>query len=186
MGSMLYAGIDPGLSGAWALLDPFDGFGRPMARPDLLTCEAFPTFTHKTGRGKTRTELDLNTLFRAMNTNGYGDQVICTLEQVSAAPGQGVSGMFRFGQAFGQVHALAAAAGWGIQFVTPVEWKRVLRLPGDKDASRKRAMEIWPEHAAKFALAKDHGKAEAALIAYWGWRNGALVRAMNANTRKAT
>lgn len=176
MGALYYAGIDPGLSGAFAVLDPHDWFGRRMDRPDLIFVSDFPTFSTMSTKGKKRTHLDLARLFAEMRAAGRMS-AMCAIEQVSAMPGQGVSSMFRFGESYGMVQALAVAAGWQITHVTPAKWKADLRLAGGKDASRKRCIEIWPEHAAKFALVKDHGKADATLIAYWRWKQGLDARA---------
>jgi hypothetical protein len=55
-------------------------------------------------------------------------------------------------------------------YVTPTKWKRALGLGADKGDSRRRAMETWPYMASKFARVKDDGRAEAALIAWWHWR----------------
>jgi hypothetical protein len=55
-----------------------------------------------------------------------------------------------------------------IRYVAPSKWKRDL---GTHRTTRalpdRRAIELWPNHAAKFSRAKDDGRAEAALIAWW-------------------
>ena len=89
------------------------------------------------------------------------------IEQVHAMPGQGVSSSFGFGRSLGVLEGVLAGQGWRIVWVTPAKWKRALGLTADKDMSRKRALELWPEHAPLFARKKDDGRAEAALIAHW-------------------
>jgi hypothetical protein len=45
-------------------------------------------------------------------------------------------------------------------------WKRKLHLPGtDKEAARQKALQLFPSQHALLARKKDHGRAEAALIA---------------------
>lgn len=89
------------------------------------------------------------------------------VEDVHAMPKQGVTSSFNFGRSKGVVEGVFAGAGRPIVYVPPGVWKRALHLSKDKGASRRRAIELWPSHADKFARAKDDGRAEAALIALW-------------------
>ena len=82
-------------------------------------------------------------------------------------PKQGVTSSFNFGRSKGVVEGVFAAAGRPIVYVSPGVWKRALGLSKDKGASRRRAIELWPDHTDKFRRAKDDGRAEAALIALW-------------------
>ena len=93
------------------------------------------------------------------------------IELVHAMPGQGVTSMFSFGRSLGVVEGVLAAQEWSIEWVTPARWKKTLGLSADKDESRRRAIELWPEHAGLFARKKDNGRAEAALIAWWWLRH---------------
>ncbi len=182
-----YAGIDPGLTGALAVLVSHDPFGDRLPVPDIWTVDNFPVFSTKTTTGKTRNELDLagtHQLFERVSP-GNGRQVLCAIERVGAMPGQGVTSMFRFGQAYGQVHALAVSVDWAIRHTSPGEWKSGLRLGGGKDDARKRAMEIWPAHAKLFARAKDDGRADAALIAYWLWLQSTKIYVRNQNAKRS-
>jgi crossover junction endodeoxyribonuclease RuvC len=99
----------------------------------------------------------------------YGTAVI---EDVHARPGQGVSSMFSFGRSLGVAEGVLAGNGLSLRYVSPAKWKKALGLSSDKGASRRRAIELWPEHAKAFARVKDDGRAEAALIAWWFWREG--------------
>lgn len=98
---------------------------------------------------------------------GFGTVV---LEDVHAMPKQGVTSSFGFGRTKGVIEGVFAANGRPITYVSPAKWKRALGLTKDKGASRRRAIELWPDKAALFARVKDDGRAEAALIAYW-WLN---------------
>ena len=97
----------------------------------------------------------------------HGAPDVCVIERVSAMPRQGVSSTFKFGTAYGIQRAVPAALGWPVEHVTPQHWKRAMRLSADKDESRRRAIELWPTVADRFARKRDDGRAEAALIARW-------------------
>jgi crossover junction endodeoxyribonuclease RuvC len=109
--------------------------------------------------------------------------VVGIIEHVSAAPGQGVSSAFNFGKTYGTLRTALKACEVPFRTVTPAEWKRALKLPGlDKSASLEMARELWPE-ATCFSRAKDHNRAEAALLAYYVYSLGAskLMRAITAH-----
>lgn len=96
------------------------------------------------------------------------------LEQVNGVPGQSASGAFRFGQSYGHVRGLCDAVDLPITDVPPQVWKGALGLrrgvqtvAAYKRQARELAQELFPDHAASFARAKDDGLAEAALIGYW-------------------
>ena len=92
---------------------------------------------------------------------------VCVIEDVHAMPKQGVTSSFNFGRGLGVIEGVALGAGIPVRYVSPAKWKRALGLTADKDASRRRACELWPSESARFARVKDDGRAEAALIAYW-------------------
>jgi crossover junction endodeoxyribonuclease RuvC len=92
----------------------------------------------------------------------------CVIEKVASRPGQGVTSMFSFGMGYGIVLGVAAALMIPINYVTPQQWQREMKVQSGKDASRQRAMELYPQHSAFFARKKDHGRADALLIARWG------------------
>lgn len=89
------------------------------------------------------------------------------IENVHAMPGQGVSSMFAFGEALGLVRGIMAGFKISTELVSPVSWKRGLRLGQGKDASRAMAASMWPYAAHFFKRQRDDGRAEAALIAHW-------------------
>lgn len=153
MGEPLILGIDPGLSGAAALVNQagelVDVFDLPIA-----------------GEGKL-TRIDGANLSRLLRATRPTAAII---EAVAARPGQGVSSMFRFGMATGVVAGVIGSLEIPIRWVSPASWKRAMRLTADKEAARLRALETWPNHARDFARKHDHGRAEAALIAAYGLR----------------
>jgi len=151
----LYVGIDPGLSGAIAVFDLKNG---------KLTIHDMPTMEIRVGKSNKNviSERQLVTIL----DEPKGAVAFC--EKVNAMPGQGVTSMFNFGMGFGIVRGVLAALGYGYTLVTPAQWKKKLGVPQGKDGSRHRAMELFPAYAELFRRKKDDGRAEAALIAYWG------------------
>mgnify|MGYP003330002384 CR=1 FL=1 len=88
------------------------------------------------------------------------------IEQVSAMPGQGVTSMFNFGQSFGILKGICSAMQLSTYFVRPARWKKYYNLiNSEKDASRTRAIEIFPYFSSNLSKKKDTNKADAILIA---------------------
>jgi crossover junction endodeoxyribonuclease RuvC len=163
---MIIAGIDPGLSGAVALLDAETG----------LVIDVFdvPTLALSRG-GKAKRELDAHALAGALGRDRIGHAFV---EFVGAMPGQGVSSVFAFGKAYGIAIGVLATLGVPMSYVAPVAWKRALQVPAAKDGARARASQLLPAAAGHWQRVKDDGRAEAALIAYYGVRQlGSLARA---------
>ena len=88
------------------------------------------------------------------------------IEQVSAMPGQGVTSMFNFGQSFGILKGICSAMQLSMYFVRPAKWKKYFSLINtEKDASRTKAIEIFPYFSSNLSKKKDSNKADAILIA---------------------
>ena len=88
------------------------------------------------------------------------------IEQVSAMPGQGVTSMFNFGQSFGILKGICSAMQLPMYFVRPAKWKKYFNLiNSEKDASRTRAIEVFPYFSSELSRKKDSNKADAILIA---------------------
>jgi crossover junction endodeoxyribonuclease RuvC len=83
-------------------------------------------------------------------------------------PAQGVTSAFNFGFAAGALQGLVAGNAIPMHLVAPLTWKRHYKLSADKDASRRRASQLFPAHSHLWARAKDDGRAEAVLLAYYG------------------
>ena len=154
-------GIDPGLNGAIAVL-----------QGDHLTIIDMPTMTiERNGKSKRQVSAsDLAEIIKRFAPDGVN--TTCALcEKVSAMAGQGVTSVFSFGRSFGMIEGILATLHISTTFVPPATWtKGVGRSPG-KDASRARAMELFPSYQQLFSRVKDDGRADAALIAYWGQKN---------------
>lgn len=149
---MRVLGIDPGAHGALALLTRHDVIVHPM--PNLLV-----------RRGKTdKAEVDGHSLWRLLSDLSPD---VCYLEQVGGVQGQAAGAAFNFGRAAGAPEYLCIAAGIRLIRVTPMRWKKALRLGQGKDEMRAAAMRLWPAQAALFGKRRVDF-AEAALIAEYG------------------
>ena len=94
------------------------------------------------------------------------DDIRVVIEQVSAMPGQGVTSMFNFGQSYGILKGICSAMQLPMFFVRPAKWKKYFNLiNSQKDASRTRAIEIFPYFSTQLSKKKDSNKADAILIA---------------------
>ena len=152
-----FIGIDPGLNGAIAYLK--DG---------KLDIWDMPTFSIKRNN-KNKREVDASSLSDTLE-DLHG---VAFVEKVGAMPGQGVSSMFSFGQSYGIILGILAAYQIPITLVPPKTWKAVLKVRQGKDAARMKASELMPEHSGLWPLKKHDGRAEAALIAYYGSKQNA-------------
>jgi len=151
-------GIDPGVSGAIAVLD---------VAGDLLDVIDMPILRDGS---KGRATVNAPLLAAIIRETGAATAFV---EFVGSRPGEGAVGAFAFGRCKG---GTAAALGVPVTFLTPPVWKRVIGIPpgkdGAKDAARSEAIRRWPSQAARFARVKDDGRAEAALIALAGLLKG--------------
>jgi crossover junction endodeoxyribonuclease RuvC len=94
------------------------------------------------------------------------EEVAVVVEQVNAMPGQGVTSMFNFGQTFGALKGICAALELPIFFVRPSKWKKHFELiNSSKDASRTKAIEMYPKLSNQLSKKKDVNKSDAILIA---------------------
>lgn len=155
----VYLGVDPGLSGAIAIYVPSDRW---------LSVVDIPTHTVTIG-GKQRKRLDarkLDTELKALV--GSGRVTLAAVEDVHAMPKQGVASAFSFGFVAGAIQQALTAREVPFTLVEPASWKRFLKVPANKDAARRRASQLLPFGADLWPLAKHDGRAEAALLAYYG------------------
>ena len=151
-------GIDPGLSGAIAIISP-----------ESLKIFDMPTMTVERN-GKAKRQVSASELAEMLYLySGRDCHVYC--ERVSAMAGQGVTSVFSFGRSFGMIEGILAAFKMPVTFVPPATWVKAVGRGQGKDASRARAMELFPSDQDQFKRVKDDGRADAALIAYWGSRN---------------
>lgn len=157
---MYIVGIDPGLKGGIAYYHP----NRLLAYRTPVIEVPFV----KKGKKKTRTDMDLESITHELRESAVTHVF---LEKVSAMPGQGVTGMFRFGQNLGQWQGILTGLGLEYTMVTPQVWKKHHGLIGaEKGNSVELARSLWPDNERDFKYkTADEGRAEASLIARYGW-----------------
>ena len=151
---MKIIGIDPGLSGAIAILE------------DKKVLKIFDMPVMSEGK-KNKRQINSALLVKILNENiSKADEISVVIEQVNAMPGQGVTSMFNFGQTFGAIKGICAALELPIFFVRPSKWKKHFELiNSSKDASRTKVIEMYPRLSAELAKKKDVNKSDAILIA---------------------
>lgn len=150
---MRLLGVDPGVSGAIACYD---------TELAALVVRDMPTAKSRQNRS-----VILENILVDLIHDLAPDEAI--IELVHALPRQGVASTFSFGVSFGVLRGILAALKIPVNYMTPQEWRKLARVPGrggDKGASRIRAAELFPRECNVFARVKDHGRADAALIAY--------------------
>ena len=152
---MLIIGIDPGISGAICFFE--DG--------KIIEVIEMPVMTEgKKNKKQVNGAQIYNEFLKRINNKD--DDIRVVIEQVSAMPGQGVTSMFNFGQSYGILKGICSAMQLPMFFVRPAKWKKYFNLiNSQKDASRTRAIEIFPYFSTQLSKKKDSNKADAILIA---------------------
>ena len=153
---MLIIGIDPGISGSICFFE----------NGKILEVVEMPTMTDgKKNKRQVNGAQIYNEILKRINKNEK-QNVRVIIEQVSAMPGQGVTSMFNFGQSFGILKGICSAMQLPMYFVRPAKWKKYFGLiNSEKDASRTRAIEMFPYFSSQLSKKKDSNKADAILIA---------------------
>ena len=151
---MRIIGIDPGLSGAIAILE----------NNKVLNIFDIPVMSEgKKNKKQLNSALLVSLLKENINNK---EEVAVVVEQVNAIPGQGVTSMFNFGQTFGAIKGICAALDLPIFFVRPSKWKKYFELiNSSKDSSRTKAIEMYPKLSNQLSKKKDVNKSDAILIA---------------------
>ena len=153
---MLIIGIDPGISGAICFFE--DGQVKEIIDMPVMA-------DGKKNKRQINGPQVYNEILKRINKFQKKD-IIVVIEQVSAMPGQGVTSMFNFGQSFGVIKGVCAALSLPIYFVRPTKWKKHFNLiKTNKEASRTKVIEVYPEISSKLSRKKDSNKADAILIA---------------------
>ena len=153
---MLIIGIDPGISGSICFFQ--DGVIKDVVE--------MPTMIE--GK-KNKKQVNGSQIFNEISEktkNMEKKNIKVVIEHVTAMPGQGVTSMFNFGQSFGILKGICSAMQLSVYFVRPAKWKKYFNLiNSEKDASRTRAIEIFPYYSSHLSRKKDSNKADAILIA---------------------
>ena len=153
---MLVIGIDPGITGSICFFED----GKVIDLIDMPNMADGKKQKKQVNGSQIYNEI----LLRTKNVEKRNIKVV--IEHVSAMPGQGVTSMFNFGQSFGVLKGICSAMQLSMYFVRPAKWKRYFNLINvEKDASRTKAIEIFPYISTQLSRKKDANKADAALIA---------------------
>ena len=153
---MIIIGIDPGINGAISIIE------------NKKIIEVYDTPTMIDGKKNKRqiNGAQVTNIFKE-RLNGE-KEVVVVVEHVNPMPGQGVTSMFNFGQSFGVIKGICAALNLPIYFVRPTKWKKHFNLiKTNKDASRTKVIEVYPEISSKLHRKKDSNRADAILIALY-------------------
>lgn len=150
-----YIGIDPGATGALAIIHE-DGRAEIFDYP-----------------GDERALMEMvRRISRGMNP------WVVILEYQQAMPVQGVSSTFALGKNYGIWLATIAAMDWPLRIVRPAEWKKNMGYPPrekktTKEYSMTLARRLYPDAGKQWLLRKmDHNRAEALLLAHYGKTKG--------------
>ena len=151
---MRIIGIDPGLSGAIAILD----------EKKVVSIFDMPVMSEGKKNKRQLNSAQLVSIMKEHKNNN--EEMAVVVEQVNAMPGQGVTSMFNFGQSFGAIKGVCAALNLPIFFVRPSKWKKHFELiNSSKDASRTKVIEMYPSLSNQLTRKKDVNKTDAILIA---------------------
>ena len=153
---MLIIGIDPGINGAICFFD----------NGKILDVIEMPKMVD--GK-KNKKQVNSAQIYNEITERTYSKDkydIRVVIEQVSAMPGQGVTSMFNFGQSFGILKGVCSAMQLPMYFIRPAKWKKYFGLlKSEKDASRTKAIEMFPYFSSELSKKKDSNKADAILIA---------------------
>jgi crossover junction endodeoxyribonuclease RuvC len=157
---MKILGVDPGIRGGCAIVMVRDG-----AAPEVVDIIDIPV----AGVGA-KERVDVLAM-RAWIEQHRPDHAY--IERAQAMPKQGASSGFKFGRSVGSIEATIACCGIPMTIIEPSAWKKFHHLRGGgKEGGRQRALQLFPSAHALLARKKDHGRAEAALIALTGVNHG--------------
>jgi|TARA_B100001013_G_scaffold273065_1_gene173817 crossover junction endodeoxyribonuclease RuvC len=153
---MLIIAIDPGISGSLCFFEE----GKIIDIVEMPNMAAGKKNKRQVNGAQIYNEISLRI------KNFQKENIKVVIEQVSAMPGQGVTSMFNFGQSFGVLKGICSAMQLPMYFVRPAKWKKYFNLINTKkDASRTKAIEIFPYISAQLSKKKDSNKADAILLA---------------------
>ena len=153
---MLIIGIDPGISGAICFFE----------NGKIIDVIDMPNMSEGKKNKKQVNGAQISNEIKQRIVNKKNDEIKVVIEQVAAMPGQGVTSMFNFGQSFGVLKGICSALQLSTYFIRPAKWKKYFNLiNSSKDASRTKAIEIFPYFSSNLSKKKDSNKADAILIA---------------------
>lgn len=157
----LFIGVDPGLSGAIAIYDPaldeVDVADMPVLQIDR--------------NGKKKNEIDVAALAAFVDdTSKQGTYRLAVIEKVGAMPKQGVTSSFTFGVTWGIALGVLGAHFIRVERIQPRTWQSAMGVKDGKDGARLRAQQLFPKQSRLYARVKDHGRADASLMAVYAYK----------------
>ena len=153
---MIIVGIDPGIAGAICF----------FSSGNVIDVIDMPTMAEGKKNKKQVNGRQIFNEIKSIKNQFTNQNISVVVEHVSAMPGQGVTSMFNFGQSFGIIKGICSAMQLPIFFIRPAKWKKYFNLINStKDASRTKAIEIFPYFSSQLSKKKDSNKADAILIA---------------------
>ena len=172
---MIVLGIDPGLTGAMAL----------MSGRGLVSVTDMPTMMRGAGTGSVKNQIDCYALYTTMREllAPYDRQeIMVVIEKVQSMPAvvqtpgkgkgfkitQGGASIFSFGHTAGCIETVVAVLGFRMELVRPSDWKKAMKLNKDKEQTRAEAIRAFP--TAPLGRLKDHNRAEALMLARYGYQ----------------
>ena len=169
---MVVIGIDPGLTGALALMD----------HHGLQAVQDMPTMQRALALGTVKNQVNaaaVTQLLKEWTREHSRNEILVVLEHqrpihFPGAKPQGSSSVFSLGHTTGILEGVVVALGFPHREVTPQTWKKALGLPGgakNKGVVRAKAQRLYPE--APLTRVMDHNRAEAIMIARWGYQENA-------------
>ena len=149
---MIILAIDPGITGALAFLE--------ISHPMRVAVFDMPVL-----------DGDVNPhALRDIIQHWKPDHAV--IERAASRPKQGVAGVWRYSAAYTTACVVVRLMNVPLKIITPTSWKKAMNLQGGKDGkeqARALAIDLFPLCAQHFSRVKDHGRAEAALLAFhWG------------------
>ena len=155
---MIIIGIDPGIAGAICF----------FSNGNVIDVIDMPTMAEGKKNKKQVNGRQIFNEIKFVKNKFLNEDIEVVVEQVSAMPGQGVTSMFNFGQSFGVIKGICSAMELPIFYIRPAKWKKHFNLiNSEKDASRTKAIEMFPKISNKLSRKKDNNKADAILIAQY-------------------
>ncbi|KAM3397959.1 Holliday junction resolvase MOC1, chloroplastic isoform X1 [Capsicum galapagoense] len=153
-------GVDPDTSGALALL-------KPDQPPQVFDS---PHLKVRVGKG-VRKRLDAKAIVQLLQSFEAPLGTTVYIEQSTPYPKDGKQGWWSGGFGYGLWIGLLVASGFSVTPVPSSSWKsdfQLTRERSNKDYSRELACSLFPSLSSLLKRKKDHGRAEALLIAAYG------------------
>lgn len=155
MANGLIIGIDPGFTGAIAIVEAKNGY-----------CDVKDVYDMPLKDDDDRPLVDCVKLKNMLNIGAK----FLVVEKAQSSPQMGVTSSFRYGEGYGMICGVALTLGIRTIPVVPAVWKKHMHLDFTKDKSRVMAEKLFPHQSVLFIKKKDHGRAEAALLALFGYQ----------------